>query len=266
MKKYYVFTSIFVLVSALSIRAQGVDQNCDPIAVPVECQQSANAVDSLNTRIARLQERLNGASPAAKETLLQSIRRLNSDLETAQSDLRRCIREHGATPRELAANELIANVTGKARMDTTSDTAPGPHYAENLDFDITFSRNRCRVTVTRFPRVRIMTERIRNVGRIEVTVTKVGDSTGAFHPLTSAMNFSIRLHFHYDHPLAPDDDATFSLSTDRSITLKDGTVVSGYSVNNEGNFRLVGSGKFRNGILAGSDGTLVIRGTMTPRP
>lgn len=256
----------FILMATVSwnVRAQNLDQDCNPIVVPAECAQLSESIRSLETRIARLQQRLDSASPAAKADMLATIRRLNSELDTAKTELRSCLRDHGATPRESAANELTSGVTGTATLETTNDSAPGPHNVDDLDLDLRFSRTRCRVTVTRFPRMRVTTEGTSQP--ITVTITQTGGGTGSFHPVSGRMNLTIRLHFHYSHPLVADDDANFSLSTDGSITRNDGRVVSGSPLNADGNIRLVGSGKFRNGFLGGSDGTMVIRATISPRP
>jgi hypothetical protein len=236
--------------------------------VPVACQGISDSIRSLETRIARLQQRLNGASPAAKADLLATIRRLNSELDTAKTDLRRCLREEGPAQRELAANELTARVTGRAMLETTNSNAPGPHNVKEFDFDIRFSRNRCHVTVTRFPRITVTTEDIPRVGEVTVTITKTGGGTGSFHPVSGRMNISITLHFRYSHALASDDDATFSLSTDLSFTRnnRDRDVVRGSPLNAQGNIRLVGFGKFRNGFLSPSNGNLVIGANILPRP
>ena len=258
----------FILMATVSwnVRAQNLDQDCNPIVVPAECAQLSESIRSLETRIARLQQRLNSASPAAKADMLATIRRLNSELDTAKTELRSCLRDHGATPRESAANELTSGVTGRATLETTNDSAPGPHNVDDLDLELRFSRNRCHVTVTRFPSISIMTDRIRGVGRIRVTITRTGGGTGSFHPVSGRMNIAITLHFHYDTPLVADDDANFSLSTDGSITRNNAALLTGSPLDADGNIRFVGSGKFRNGFLGGSNGTLVIRATMSPRP
>ncbi len=254
---------ILIASGSWNVQAQGLDQDCNPIAVPPECRQLSDSINTLENRIARLQQRLEGASPAAKPDLLRTIRRLNSELDAAKTDFRRCMREHGATPRELAPNELTANVTGTATLETENRDARGPFNAD-LDMDVRFSRNRCNVTITRFPSISVR-RRIRGQN-VTITVTKTGGGSGSFHPVSGRMNIPIRLHFRYSHPLAPDDDANFSLSTDDSITRNNGDVVTGSPVNAEGDIRLVGAGRFRNGVLSPSDGTLVIRANIPPRP
>jgi hypothetical protein len=246
-----------------SLGAQELDQDCNPIGVPAQCQQLAGQLADLEARIAGLQARLKNASPAMKADLVRNIERLTTQRDAASAALRRCRRENGAVPRELAPQELTSRFVGTAIVQTTDSTASGPFEAE-VAVDLRFSRNRCRVTVTRFPRLTLRTRDLPVIGRVTVTVTKTGGGSGSFHPVSGAMSLPVTLHFHYDTVLLGDDDATLSLTTGRSVS-RDGTFdVTGSPLTNGGSIRLATTTRFRNGYLSGKDGSLVITASTSP--
>jgi hypothetical protein len=257
----------FILLISLSagIEAQELDQDCNPLAVPAECMHFSGDIRALENRIARLQERLRGASSPAKADLVRNIRRLNSQLDAVRADRTRCIRDAGATPRQLAPGELTSRFTGTATVRTTDGNAAGP-FDVDLDLDLRFSRNRCSVTITRFPRLNLRTKRLPVIGRITVTVTKTGGGSGSFHPVSGTMNIPIILHFHYDTALISDDDANFDLTTGRSVSRNGAFDVTGSPLTQEGSISLTGTTRFRNGYLEGKEGSLVITANISPRP
>lgn len=257
---------IAVLFITLVIRAQPRDRDCNPIGVPAECEEQSRAIQALEDRIAHLQQQLQSASPAAKPQWLRTITRLNGELDTAKADLSRCIREQGAPQAELYANELAAPVTGTAILETTNDNAPGP-YTVDLDINVRFSRNRCDIVVTTFPTITTKTNRIAALKRrVTVEITQNGSGRGVFHPVSGRMSIRLSLHFNYKTGWTDDDDATFNLSTEDSITRNDGTVETGSALTGGGDIKLVGSGRFMHGFLAGSTGKLIVTATISPRP
>jgi hypothetical protein len=259
-----IFAGIIFLISlSAGIKAQDVDQDCNPIAMPPECARLVGPITDLENRIGRLQARLRNASPAMKTGLLRSIEDLNTQLTAARAELRRCKREHGATPRELAPAELTSNLSGTAILRTTDSEARGP-FEVDFDVDIRFTRNRCGVTVTRFPSIKLKTDNIPGLGRVAVTVTKTGGGTGTFHPVSGNMNIQIKLHFHYDTVLVGDDDATFNLTTGTVPT--DVGEATGSPLNADNKITLVGTATFRNGYLDGKLGGLLVRAIISPRP
>jgi hypothetical protein len=257
----------FILLISLSagIQAQGLDQDCNPLPEPPECRQFVATIAALDSRIARLQQRLRDASPATKPGLLRSIDQLNSERSDAAADLARCRREHGAATRVLAPNELTARFTGTATVRTTDSNAAGP-FEVDLDVVLQFTRNRCRVTITSFPTLNLKTKDLPVIGRINVAVTRTGGGAGTFHPVSGAMNMSITLHFHYDTVLLGDDDATFDLTTGNSVSGDRRYNVTGSPLTEGGSITLVGTTRFRNGYLEGRSGSLVITANISPRP
>jgi hypothetical protein len=257
------FTAILLI--SFIIRAQPRDRDCNPIGVPAACDEQSRAVQALEARIAHLQQQLKD-SPGNKPQLLRTITRLNADLDIAKADLRRCIREEGQPEAAVQPSTLVAHVVGTASLETTHSKARGP-FPVDLDIDVRFSRNRCEIVVTRFPTITTKTDEIALLGRrvtIEVTQNRAG--TGVFHPISRRMSITMNLHFLYKTGYADPDDATFHLSTEGSVTRRDGTVETGSTLDGDGNIKLVGSGKFLHGFLAESAGRLVITARLSRLP
>lgn len=251
--------SVTILFLTVVVGAQNLDRDCNPVGVPAACQDEKRVVQGLEDRRDRLQQQLDRASPSGKPTLLRRIEQLNTEIDTARAALNRCIRENSPRGPEMQPNELEARVTGTAVLETSNKDAPGPHIVE-FDIDIRFSRNRCRIVVTRFPRIRM------DAGPVNVDITQNEAGTGTYHPVTKRMSISLNLHFHYTHPLVSDDDATFPLSTEGSITRINRAVVTGSVLDSDGNIRVVGSGRFLHGYLAGATGRMFINATISPQP
>ena len=251
----------FVLLLSLSagVAAQGVDQDCNPLPEPADCQQFVNAMEALDRRIERLQERSKGASPAAKPALLRSIDRLQTERSSVHTDLVACRREHGAPQRVLAANELTARFVGTARMRTSDRDDPGP-FAVNINLLVRFSRDRCHVSITSFPELNLPTP------RVNVVVTRQGNDVGTFHPVSGIMRLPITLHFHYENPLVSDDDATFNLTTRNSVSPDQQFNVTGSPLSAGGNIVLVGTTTFRDGHFDGKTGSLIVTANISPHP
>jgi hypothetical protein len=256
-----------LLVSTFITQAQNLDQDCNPIGVPAECQRIADRIHSLEVQIDEFQAELREANSAAKGRLVSNIRDLNSRLDTARADLRRCKLEHGPPRAAVHASELTVNVVGKGILETTNDNAPGP-YEVDLDLSVRFSRNRCSFIVTRFPTI---TTKTAEIGfplnrRVTVEITQDGSGTGGFHPVSGRMSLTIKLIFKYKTGYADPDDATFHLSTEDSVTRINGTVETGSVLEGDGDIKLVGSGRFLHGFLAGATGKLVITARLSPHP
>ncbi len=265
MRKNIIATIILLISLSAGIKAQGLDQDCNPIAVPAACQQLSDSIRGIENNITRMQERIKSASPNQKTVLLRSIARLNDQLATAKSDFKQCMISHGATPRELAPSELTSRLTGTAQLRTTDSEARGP-FDVDFDVDLRFSRNRCGMTVTRFPTIRLKTKSIPGLGKVDVTVTKTGGGTGRYHPISGAMTLQVTLHFHYDTVFVSDDDVTFNLTTG-SVPSGDGDrMASGSPLGADNAITLVGSATFRNGYLAGKLGGLLIKASLSAHP
>jgi hypothetical protein len=264
--KKNILAGIILLVSLnFAIRAQTRNQDCYPLSIPAACERLVGPIDELNRRISNLQERLRHASPATKAALLRNINQLVTQRDAAQGELARCRREHGALPRQLAPDELTARFTGTASLQTTNSNAAGP-FDVALDLNLRFSRDRCTVTITRFPKLKIRTKDLPLVGKILVEVTKTGGGMGIFHPVSGNLTLPITLHLHYDTPLITDDDATFSLTTGRSISPDRNYSIVGSPLDGGGGIVLVGTTTFRHGYLSGSEGSLGITANISPRP
>lgn len=258
------FTTVLLITSV--IRAQPRDRDCNLIGVPAACDEQSRAVQALEARIAHLQQQLQNASPAAKPQLLRTITRLNADLDIAKADLRRCIREAGPPEAAIHPGTIAMRASGTASLETTNSKARGP-FVVDLDIGVRFSRNRCEIVVTRFPTITTKTDEIALLGRrVTIEVTQNREGTGVFHPISRGMSITMNLHFLYKTGYADPDDITFHLSTEGSVTRRDGTVETGSALDDDGNIKLVGSGKFVHGFLAESAGRLVISARLSGRP
>ena len=258
---------IVILFVTLVVAGQPLDRDCNPVGVPGACLDEKRAVEEIETRLDRVQQQLQGASPAHKPTLVRRIESINAELDTARAALNRCIREQGPPQAEVHANELTARVTGKATIETTNDNAPGP-YEVDLDLSVRFSRNRCSFIVTRFPAI---TTKTVEIGfplnrRVTVEITQDGSGTGSFHPVSGRMSLTIKLIFKYKTGYANPDDATFHLSTQETVTWINGSVETGSVLEGDGDIKLVGSGRFLHGFLAGATGKLLITARLSPHP
>ena len=265
MKKKILATFVLLIGLSAGIQAQRLDEDCNPIAIPQACQSITDSIRDLQSLVARLQVRLREASnPNLKAALLRTLTRYNEQLDDLRADFRRCMDEHGATPRELAPEALTSRLTGTATLRTTDSEARGP-FDVDLDIDLRFSRNRCEVMVTRFPSLKLKTSNIPGLGRVAVTVSKTGGGWGTYHPVSGTLNIQITLHFHYDTIYVGDDDATFNLTTG-SVPLGDGDLATGSPLNADNRIILVGTATFHNGYLNRKRGGLLVRATISPRP
>jgi hypothetical protein len=264
MKRILIAFTIVLLITFI-IRAQPRDRDCDLIGIPAACDEQSRAVQALEDRIAHLQQQLNN-SPAAKPQLLRTITGLNADLDTAKANLRRCIRQESPPEAAMQPGTIAMRVAGTASLETTNSKARGP-FIVDLDIGVRFSRNRCEIVVTRFPTITTKTDEIALLGRrVTIEVTQNSAGTGVFHPISRRMSITMNLHFLYKTGYADPDDVTFHLSTEGSVTRRDGTVETGSALDDEGNIKLVGSGKFVHGFLAESAGRLVISARLSGRP
>ncbi len=255
----------FILLVSLStgIGAQDLDQDCNPLVEPPECQRLVDAIESLDTRIGRLQERLRGASPAMKPGLLRSIDQLNSQRSALRAEVARCRSEHGATPRVLAPDVLRARFTGTATVRANLAEIP----ALDLDLVLEFTRNRCRVIIAYFPPVKLKPG-AEVFGRLNAQVIRIGGG-GTFHPVSGnmTMSISVQLESPGRHQINYRRDAVFSLSTGNSVVWGESRLnLTGSPLTEGGSITLVGTTRFYQGVLEGRSGSLVITGNITPHP
>lgn len=276
MKRNILTTSFLISIFVLGVNGQEFDltfdSNCDRLVVPAKCQavrqQMKDEIERLDDSTQRFQDRLRGAGPNLKAQLLRIIRqqqerrkRLSEDVQTV---FLKCLVDSGMTPRRLAADELTARLTGTAVLQIDDSNTPDP-FTVDIDVDLTFSRNRCSVSITRFPKLKLRTKDLPVIGRIDVEVTRTGGGPGSFHPVTGELSVPLSLDIHYDTTFLSDDDATFLLTTGNSVSRSGGFNVTGSGLSG-GRITLVGTTLFRNGYLDRKEGSLVISARLSPQP
>jgi hypothetical protein len=277
MKRRILTTLFLTTIFALSISGQEFDlardQNCDPLVVPPKCQAVRQGfkdeIERVDASMQHFQDRLQGAGPGLKAQLLRIIRqkeaRRRELVKEMQTAYEKCLSDHGATPRPLAAEELTATLTGTGVLRVDDSNTPDP-FTIPIDLDLRFTRNRCAASITRFAKVTMTTRDLDIVGRIDIEVTQTRGGIGTFHPVTGELNVPITVDIHYDTDWLSDDVATFSLTTGNSVSPGGVFDRTGAPLSAGGNITLVGTTRFREGYLEGKDGSLVINANLSPQP
>lgn len=277
MKRTILAKLVLMTIFVLGVNAQefdvSVDQDCNPLVVPPKCQAIRQkikaAIERMDSNISQFEKRLKDAGPDMKAQLIRIIRglreRREQQLKEFETEYKNCLSDAGATPRQLAANELTSSFTGTAVLTINDENTPDP-FSVPIDIDLRFTRSRCGVTITRFPKLTLRTKSLPVIGRITVEVTKSGGGAGVFHPVSGTMSIPITLHIHYDTALLSDDDATFNLTTGNSVSRSGTYNVTGAPLSRGGSITLVGTTRFQNGYLERKEGSLVIAASISPHP
>lgn len=257
----------FILLMSLSagIEAQNLDQDCNPIVMPLECRRISDSIHLLETEKAHLQAELPQANSVMKGQLVRSIRALNRRLDSAKADLARCRREHEATPRVLAPSVLRARFTGTAKVRAHLFEVP----EVDLDLVLRFTRNRCRVTITSFPMVFKTRAQRWYLGLRNADVVGIDGGAVTFHPVSGNMTMSIGVALEKSE-VHDSSYETLSLSTSHSEVWGEWgdwrVNLTGSPLAEGGSITLVGTTRFRHGFLEGRSGSLVITGNISPHP
>lgn len=187
---------------------------------------------------------------------------------------------------ERPCEDAIASrlVSGSATLTTThgadGDRARGP-FNTNLDLTFTFKDCRTHVEVNLPPIFNPPFNVDLPAGTFPNTtvVTQIGGGVGTFDPTTGQLSISVTLQF--SHSLATDGgpdpaDPTgvrhrpgigTALAGPSTISLTLTTdAAAGGSRLRAGHVVLAGTGHFMRGYLGGSDGTIVVRGDLSPSP
>jgi hypothetical protein len=158
--------------------------------------------------------------------------------------------------------DMISTFTGNAVLRTNNGSAPGP-FNGRVNLTAEFTNCRTKIAITSFQP--IVTEPyfidIPLLGRRQniTTVTRINDgSSGAFNPPDGHLEMPITLHF--QHSLEGELGRLLTGPSDLRLTLTGG-------MSADGNVVLTGSGRFTNGFLGGSTGSISItNGRFSPRP
>ena len=104
-----------MLSLSTSIWAQDLDQDCNRIALPPECERLVGPVTNLNNRIAHLQERLKNASPAMKAGLIRNIEQLNTELNASKAELVQRKKINKEISQDISVNNGTIHIGNRTR-------------------------------------------------------------------------------------------------------------------------------------------------------
>ncbi len=171
----------------------------------------------------------------------------------------------------VGVGPLLATFTGTSTIRTTHPDAPGP-FVDTLTAGAEFSAAR-RTVVLRLPQIRRVTTPPQQPNvTVTIEVTMVGRGTGMFTPADGSMAVPVTLLFRVlVQYLGITVSDTTSTLTDTLTTGSDTSPTGAFSdtgapMDGTGFVVLVADGQFSGGVLNGRDASLVIVGTVSPRP
>jgi hypothetical protein len=169
----------------------------------------------------------------------------------------------------VGVGPLLATFTGTSTISTTHPDAPGP-FVDTLTAGAEFSADR-RTVVLRLPQIRRVTTPQPDV-TVTIEVTMVGGGTGMFTPADGSMAVPVTLLFRvlvqFLGITVSDTTSTLSdtLTTGSDTSPTGAFSDTGAPMDGTGFVVLVADGQFTGGVLNGRDVSLVIVGTVSPRP
>jgi hypothetical protein len=230
--------------------------------IPSPCQTAAHEVETIQSQLQDLQDELVNAVGSKKVPLDQQLQRASAQLTLAQNALNSCL-EQAQIPLPLEAT-----FTGAFLVKTTNARARGP-FKGTLTMGCSFSADRTRVTLTRFPPISVGPIRVPVFGVDTVTATRTGGGFGSSTPGTGEMSMRIVLLFHHSlvirfYPL----DSTLSLLMDTGAHTSPSSALraSGSPMDAHGMVTFAGVGVFSRGYLAGDEASIVLAGHIAPHP
>ena len=210
----------------------------------VDCKKIENQIKALEAKRLQLS---NDLKETKSPYFAGEIKDINIQIAALKKKLDQCMLAHG---HKL---DLYATFTGKATLTTNNSDAKGP-FIQSISASVLFFKYyHDHFNVTGMPPI-VVGPFDTPIGDNKTTVTLKG-GVGSFNPSTGAMTLNLKLHFHHSLALAKDSDLNITLST-----------ASGSPLDSAGKITLSGSAKFKDGYLDGNTCTLVIKGTITPRP
>jgi hypothetical protein len=231
--------------------------------VPDPYQRAAHEVETIDSQLQDLHDELVNAVGSKKVPLDRQVHRANAHLTLAQNASNSSCVEQAHIPLPLEAT-----FTGAFLVKTTNARARGP-FKGALTMGCSFSADRTRVTLTRFPPISVGPIRVPVFGLDTVTATRTGGGSGSSTSGTGAMSMRIVLLFHHSltirfYPL----DSTLSLLMDTGAhTSSSGALrASGSPMDAQGMVTFAGVGVFSGGYLAGDEASIVLAGQIAPRP
>jgi hypothetical protein len=191
---------------------------------------------------------------------------------TAVNDMNRSVTKSVTV--YVGTGPLLSTFTGTSTVRTTHPRGPGP-FVDMITAAAEFSADRHTV-VLHLPQIRQVTNPQTDV-TVTIEVTMVGGGTGSFNPADGSFAIPITLLFRVlvqlSVPIVGNitiSDTTSTLS-DTLTTASDTSPTGAFSdtgapMDATGFVVLVADAQFAGGELNGHDASLVIAGTMSPRP
>jgi hypothetical protein len=188
---------------------------------------------------------------------------------TATNDLGRSVTESVTV--FVGVGPLLATFTGTSTIRTTHPQARGP-FVDTLTAGVEFSADR-RTVVLRLPQIRrVTTPPDQPDVTVTIEATMVGGGTGMFTPADGSLAVPVTLLFRVlvqflgftvsDTTSTLSDTLTTGSDTSPTGAFSD----TGAPMGGTGFVVLVADGQFSGGVLNGRDASLVIVGTVSPRP
>jgi len=169
----------------------------------------------------------------------------------------------------VGVGPLLATFTGTSTIRTTHPRGAGP-FVDALTAGAEFSADR-RTVVLRLPQIRQVTQPQADV-TVTIEVTLVGGGTGLFTPADGSMAVPVTLLFRvlvqFLGLTVSDTTSTLSdtLTTGSDTSPTGAFSDTGAPMDATGLVVLVADGQFSGGELNGHDVSVVIVGTISPRP
>lgn len=148
---------------------------------------------------------------------------------------------------------LTSTFTGSGELTTTNKNATGP-FSSNITLAIEFADCRTSIRITNFSPITNTSQT--QLGQNTSTITMTGGGTGTFDSSTGRLEIPITLGLRN------------SLQVFGNSTLPLRLAAEGPNKKNaqDGSVTLVGTGTFAGGALNGSQGTVRVSGSFSPRP
>jgi len=171
-------------------------------------------------------------------------------IQAKQREYDQCRFDNGGLP------DLLATLTGNARLTTTNSNAPGP-YNRSTTIGLKFLKFEHKtVEVSSFPSISVTFNTPAGSNTTTISLVSVGSTS--VNPTNGRMTISLTLRFAQSLMDGQDSDLFIELSTENS---------GGSRINRSNRqVTLAGTGTFDGGFLNDSDCTLVISGTLSALP
>lgn len=190
---------------------------------------------------------------------------------TATNDMNRSVTKSVTV--YVGEGPLLSTFTGTSTVRTTHPRGTGP-FVDTLTAEVEFSADR-HTAALRLPQIRQVTHPQTGV-TVTIEVTLVGGGTGLFNPADGSFAVPVTLLFRVLVQISvivgdiTISDTTSTLS-DTLTTASDTSPTGAFSdtgapMDSTGFVVLVADAQFSGGELNGHDASLVIAGTISPRP